>query len=41
MIGINHGDGDLWDFRPPNRYPALKADLDADGAATSQEFGSQ
>ena len=32
---------DPWDFGTPEQYPGLKADLDADGARTWQEFGRQ
>ena len=32
---------DLWDFGASNQYPVLKADMNADGVATWQEFGSQ
>ena len=32
---------DPWDFGTPKQYPALKADLDADGARTWEEFGRQ
>ena len=32
---------DFWDFGTSSQYPALKADLDGDGSATWQEFGSQ
>ena len=32
---------DPWDFGTPEQYPALKADLDADGARTWEEFGRQ
>ena len=30
-----------WDFGTPKQYPALKADLDADGVYTWKEFGRQ
>ena len=32
---------DPWDFGTSSQYPVLKADFDGQGAATSQEFGSQ
>ena len=32
---------DPWDFGTPEQYPGLKADLDADGARTWEEFGRQ
>ena len=32
---------DFWNFISPGHYPALKADFDGDGTATSQEFGGQ
>ena len=32
---------DTWDFGDDDQYPVLKADLDADDAATWQEFGYQ
>ena len=35
------GGDDLWDFGDSSQYPALKADFDDDGTATSQEFGEQ
>ena len=34
-------DGDVWDFGDASRYPALKASLDDDGAASAEEFGLQ
>ena len=34
-------EGDVWDFGTASRYPALKADMDGDGTATADEFGSQ
>ncbi len=33
--------GHRWDFGDDNQYPALKADMDGNGTATWQEFGSQ
>ena len=38
---LETGAGDFWDFGTSQEYPALKADLDGDGAATWQEFGDQ
>ena len=35
------GVDDFWDFGTSSQYPALKVDLDGDGTATWQEFGSQ
>ena len=35
------GTDDPWDFRMEDRYPALQVDLDADGEATWEEFGTQ
>ncbi len=35
------GADDPWDFGTAEQYPALKADIDGDGAATFGEFGSQ
>ena len=35
------GADDFWDFGTSSEYPALKFDLDGDGTATWQEFGSQ
>ena len=35
------GVDDPWDFGSQNQYPALRADLDGDGIATSEEFGQQ
>ena len=35
------GIDDFWDFGTSRGYPLLKADLDRDGVATSQEFGPQ
>ena len=35
------GIDDFWDFGASNQYPALKVDIDGDGAATWQEFGNQ
>ena len=35
------GEDDLWDFGSSSQYPLLKADVDGDGVATWQEFGSQ
>ena len=35
------GTDDPWDFGTADRYPALRADLDGDGEATSEEFGTQ
>ena len=35
------GADDFWDFGTSSQYPALKADIDGDGAATAAEFGSQ
>jgi hypothetical protein len=35
------GADDFWDFGTSSQYPALKADLDGDGAATAAEFGGQ
>ena len=32
---------DLWDFGARSQYPVLKADMNGDGVATWQEFGSQ
>lgn len=32
---------DAWHFGTASQYPALKADLDGDGVATWQEFGTQ
>ena len=32
---------EYWDFRDATNYPALKADFDQNGAATSSEFGNQ
>ena len=32
---------DLWDFGTGSNYPVLKADMNADGVATWQEFGGQ
>ena len=32
---------DLWDFGTAVQYPALKVDVNGDGRATSEEFGSQ
>ena len=49
-IDIDNADGDddlttdtddVWDFGTSSDYPALKADLDGDGTATSAEFGNQ
>ena len=39
----NPGTGaeDYWDFGTSSQYPALKADIDGNGVATWQEFGSQ
>ena len=34
-------DYDPWDFGTAEQYPALKADLDADGVRTWEEFGRQ
>ena len=34
-------DADVWDFGADDQYPALKADLDGNGAVTWQEFGYQ
>ncbi len=39
--GIYSDWGNIWDFGTASQYPALKADLDGDGIATWQEFGSQ
>ena len=38
---ITTGVDDYWDFGTSSQYPALKADIDGDGIATWQEFGSQ
>ncbi len=35
------GGDDPWDFGIASDYPALQADIDGDGTATWQEFGSQ
>ena len=35
------GTDNFWDFGTSSQYPALKADLDGNGAPTWQEFGSQ
>ena len=35
------GADDFWDFGTSSQYPALKADIDGDGAATASEFGRQ
>ena len=35
------GIDDFWDFGTASQYPALKVDLNGDGAATWQEFGNQ
>ena len=35
------GIDDFWDFGTSSQYPALKADIDGNGAATWQEFGDQ
>ena len=35
------GADDFWDFGTSSQYPALKVDLDGDGAATAAEFGGQ
>ena len=35
------GADDVWDFRGPDQYPALKVDANGDGTATWEEFGSQ
>ena len=35
------GTDDPWDFSTPDRYPSLRADLDGDGEATREEFGTQ
>ena len=35
------GGEDVWDFGTSGQRPALKADLDGDGTATWEEFGSQ
>ena len=35
------GADDFWDFGTSSQYPALKVDIDGDGAATAAEFGSQ
>ncbi len=37
----NTGRDEPWDFGSSNQYPALKADLNGDGAETWQEFGNQ
>ena len=39
--GWQYSDDGLWDFGTSAQYPALKADMNADGIATWQEFGSQ
>ncbi|MYD97727.1 MAG: hypothetical protein F4X98_10120 [Gammaproteobacteria bacterium] len=33
--------GDAWHFGSSSQYPALRADIDGDGTATWQEFGTQ
>ncbi len=38
---LSTGGDDVWDFGTSEQYPALKADIDGDGAATWQEFGHQ
>ena len=38
---LETGTGDFWDFGTSEQYPALKADVDGDSAATWQEFGYQ
>ena len=35
------GADDFWDFGTSSEYPALKVDIDGDGAATAAEFGGQ
>ena len=35
------GADDFWDFGTSSQYPALKVDIDGDGAATAAEFGGQ
>ena len=35
------GADDPWDFGTRDQYPALRADMDGDGLATSEEFGEQ
>ena len=38
---LTTGGDEPWDFGAGSDYPALRADIDADGTATWQEFGSQ
>ena len=38
---VTTGGDDPWDFGIASDYPALQADIDGDGTATWQEFGSQ
>ena len=38
---VTTGTDDPWDFGMVDQYPALRADVDGDGVATWEEFGSQ